>query len=55
MDLSFLGDGKYQAMAVRDNPSDPAAEKIDRAAFQRGDPLAIALRAGGGFVARFSR
>jgi alpha-glucosidase len=52
--LSFLGRGKHEALLVRDQPDDPAAVRIETAALRRTDSLAIDLRAGGGFIARFS-
>ena len=51
--LRFLSAGKYQAMLVRDQMDDPAAEKIENVSVARGDSLKIKMRAGGGFVARF--
>lgn len=51
--LSFLSDGKHPALLVRDDPNDPAAEKIENTALSRSDSLTINLRAGGGFVGRF--
>jgi alpha-glucosidase len=51
--LSFLGKGKHQALTVRDDMDKADAVRIDRAKTTRDDVLAIALRAGGGFVARF--
>jgi alpha-glucosidase len=53
--LAFLGNGKHQAMLVRDQPGEAAAVKIENAAFSRNDSLTIELRAGGGFVGRFDR
>jgi alpha-glucosidase len=52
---TFLGAGAYRASLVRDRPDDPAAEAIETATVTRDDVLAIDLRAGGGFVARFDR
>ena len=51
--LSFLGNGKYQALLVRDQPENPAAVKIESAILGRGDSVEIELRSGGGFIARF--
>ncbi|HJZ69388.1 MAG TPA: glycoside hydrolase family 97 catalytic domain-containing protein [Blastocatellia bacterium] len=53
--LSFLASSKYQAMAVRDVRDDAAAVDIARNVVTRRDVLTIELRAGGGFVGRFSR
>jgi alpha-glucosidase len=52
--LSFLGLGPYQRLSVRDGDSD-ASVTIERTTNERGDSLRVELRAGGGFVARFSR
>jgi alpha-glucosidase len=53
--LSFLGDGTYKAALVRDDPADDAAVRVENTTQKRGDALTITLRAGGGFVARFSK
>ena len=53
--LSFLGDGVYEAVLVRDVPEDPAAVRLERTALARGDSLQVAMPRGGGFVARFRR
>jgi alpha-glucosidase len=53
--LSFLGDGAYRAVLVRDSRDGPAAVRKESAVVKRGDTLAIDLREGGGFLARFSR
>lgn len=53
--LTFLGDGQYRALLVRDQPDEAAAVKLDNSVVGRNDELTIELRAGGGFVARFSR
>jgi alpha-glucosidase len=52
---SFLGDGSYRAMLVRDRPDDPAAVALENATISRDDTLTIDLRPGGGFVARFDK
>jgi alpha-glucosidase len=52
--LAFLGEGKHQAMLVRDQPDEPAAVKIENATFSRKDSIAIDLPAGGGFIANFT-
>jgi alpha-glucosidase len=52
---TFLKPGEYRALLVRDRADDPAAVKIEEATVTRDDPLAIELRAGGGFIARFTR
>ena len=52
--LSFLGDGQYRGTLVRDE-GDGSTVRMDAAPQRRTDTLTLALRAGGGFVARFSR
>lgn len=53
--LSFLGEGEYKAMLVRDNPTDDSAVEMENAIRRRTDSLDISLRGGGGFLARFSQ
>ena len=53
--LDFLRSGKYRATIVRDQMDDAAAVKIEKQSMSRGDNLNIRMRAGGGFVARFSK
>jgi alpha-glucosidase len=53
--LAFLGNGKYQAILVRDLQDEAAAVKIENAILSRSDALTIELRAGGGFVAKAIR
>jgi alpha-glucosidase len=53
--LSFLGDGQYAALLVRDNMDDSAAVQLERRTASRSDTIAIELRDGGGFIARFSK
>ncbi|NWG12894.1 MAG: glycoside hydrolase family 97 N-terminal domain-containing protein [Acidobacteria bacterium] len=53
--LSFLGGGNYKAMMVRDHPEDPAAVQLEDSVVSSAESLAIDLRAGGGFIARFVR
>jgi alpha-glucosidase len=52
--LSFLGSGEYQAILVRDVPDNPAAVKLEKATAGKNESLAIELRAGGGFIGRFT-
>ena len=52
--LQFLGPRKYYATLVRDQLDEPAAVKIETVGLGRADALTIRMRAGGGFVARFS-
>lgn len=53
-DLTFLGQGSYRSMLVRDT-SEAAAVKIEHQTSRSGDSLYIDLRSGGGFVGRFAR
>jgi len=53
--LGFLGKGKYQATLARDKGEDGGAIGLEEREATRHDMLQIPLRAGGGFVARFSR
>ncbi len=51
--FSFLGDGQYKAVLVRDRAGDDAGVEIERVTHQHSDTLTMELRAGGGFVGRF--
>ena len=51
--LSFLDGGSHQALLVRDREDDPAAVVVENKTVRREDTLTVALRAGGGFIARF--
>jgi alpha-glucosidase len=53
--LSFLGEGRYQAMLVGDHKEDSGAVTLQNKTVQRGDVLAIDMIAGGGFVGRFTK
>jgi len=53
--MSFLGNTRYQAALVRDRQDDAAALVIEHVPVDKSDVLTIELRAGGGFVGRFSR
>jgi hypothetical protein len=52
---SFLGDGTYRVLLVRDDPAEPAALKVEELTASRGDPIEINLRPAGGFIARFTQ
>ena len=54
IDLGFLGKPRYQGMLVKDQLNEAAAVTIERINATRRDSLATEMRAGGGFVARFS-
>jgi alpha-glucosidase len=53
--LSFLGEGEYRALVVRDQADDPAAVRIEHTTARRADTAAAELSAGGGSIARYSR
>ncbi len=53
--LSFLDKTKYQALLVRDKPDDAAAVNLEQATVNATTVLTIDLRAGGGFIGRFSK
>jgi alpha-glucosidase len=53
--LSFLGQGAYDGMLVRDSGEGPNAEQIENKPLRREDTLTINLRSGGGFIGRFTR
>jgi alpha-glucosidase len=52
VDLKFLGAGPYRSTLVRDDPENPAAERIERATLTRQGSITIAMRPGGGFIGR---
>lgn len=52
--LSFLGEGDYRGLLIRDKKDIETALDLENKAVRRGDSLAIDLSAGGGFIARFS-
>ena len=52
--LSFLGEGNYRGMLIRDKKDSETSLEIEGKAARRGDSLAIDLNAGGGFIARFA-
>lgn len=53
--LGFLGSGEYQAMMVRDQQDNDAAVKVENISVSQKDVMTMELRAGGGFVGRFSK
>jgi alpha-glucosidase len=53
--LSFLARGKYQALMVRDKLDDAAAVNLEQVSVNLTEVLTIDLRAGGGFIGRFSK
>ncbi len=52
---SFLKPGNYRALLVRDREGDPAAVTIEETTISSEDTIGIELRAGGGFIGRFTR
>ena len=54
VDLTFLGQGSYQALLIRDQPEAEDA-KIENLTMRAADSLYIRMRSGGGFVGRFTR
>jgi alpha-glucosidase len=52
IDLKFLGPASYRATLVRDDLQNAASERLERATLTRQTPLTIAMRPGGGFIAR---
>jgi len=52
--LSFLGEGEYRVLLVRDNKNDAAALEVENTTLKRNDSLTVEMSAGGGFIARFS-
>jgi alpha-glucosidase len=54
IDLSFLGAGRYDALAAKDDPADSASVKVEKTTATRTTPLAIDLREGGGFIVRLT-
>ena len=53
--LSFLGEGRYAADAVRDVAGNSTAVSVEKSAATRSETLTLNLSAGGGFVARFTK
>jgi alpha-glucosidase len=53
IDLPFLTAPRYEALAVRDRTDDPAAVTVEKSATDKQRSLTVAMRAGGGFIARF--
>ncbi len=53
--LSFLGDGQYRSVQVHDSPADNTKVEIENSIHEHNDSLTIELRAGGGFLGRFSK
>ena len=54
VNLSFLGQGSFQAMLLRDQPEADDV-KVEHVTLRAADPLYIKMRSGGGFVGRFTK
>jgi alpha-glucosidase len=52
---SFLGEGSYRALVVRDRKGEPASVEIETTTGDRAQVLSLDLEPGGGFLARFTR
>ena len=52
--LSFLSQGRYKAMLVRDDSAGTAVT-VENATLKQGDTVTLEMRAGGGFIGRFSK
>lgn len=55
VNLSFLEGGRHDMLLARDQPDDAAAIALERREVDAHSTLTIAMPAGGGFVARFSK
>ena len=53
--LSFLADGQYKSVQVHDSPADNTKVEIENTIHRNSNSLTVQLRAGGGFLARFSK
>lgn len=51
LDLSFLGDGSYEAVLVRDIEGEPAEMSVERTKLARSRKIDVQMQDGGGFVA----
>jgi alpha-glucosidase len=53
--LAFLGPGDHTRQAAEDDPADAARVQTTEGRARRSDTIRVVLRAGGGYLARFSR
>jgi alpha-glucosidase len=53
--LSFLGEGKYKTLLVRDATNDDTALTVENDTRERRDTINLELKPGGGFIGRFSK
>jgi alpha-glucosidase len=52
--LSFLSTGRYQSTLVRDDAPDGSTVRVEPGVHTQKDTITLELRAGGGFVGRFT-
>ena len=52
--LSFLGEGRCQALLIADPPDNPAALRVEKTEVNRDEAMPVKLSPGGGFIARFT-
>jgi alpha-glucosidase len=52
--LTFLGEGKMRALLVRDQRDEARSVQLEEQLVERCESLTIELRAGGGFIGRFT-
>jgi len=53
LSFSFLGNGSYSTLILKDNPENPASAVISRGSAVKNDMIKAGLGEGGGFMARF--
>jgi len=54
LDLPFLKGNRYEVLTVSDRRDDAAAVRVEKRAMDNPRALEIAMRAGGGFIARLT-
>jgi len=52
--LSFLAAGRYRSISVRDDAPDGSTVRVESGAHTPKDTITLNLRAGGGFLGRFT-
>ena len=50
--LTFLSQGDYRTLLVRDDPSESAAVKVEEKTVAKGESLEVSLCPAGGFIAQ---
>lgn len=53
--LSFLGNGNYTTLVLKDNPADPASADVSEGTALGSDKIVIDLGMGGGYMTRYTR